>query len=276
MYEEYNTRIIDFGDKVEITKYGKTKVRASRDIEIDDNRRKNDTPEAKEKRVLDQSYRIKRKIKHYCLCNNFDLFFTLTFDDSKVNAKDYQYARKQLTSWLKYQREKYGRFGYIFVPELHPTSGRIHFHGVTTGFSPPLVKARSKKTNRLIKKKGLQIYNAENWKKGFSTVSKIQDSAKAGNYLTKYLTKELMEIPTAYNQAKYFVSQGLNKPDISYDTQSDDEFEQFEPSYVVGELTKDTNEFEANISIYNLEIENGEYVQTSTPETVIKLKESKD
>ena len=34
-----------------------------------------------------------------------------------------------------------------------------------------------------IEKKGLQIYNAETWKNGFSTVSKIQDREKRASNL---------------------------------------------------------------------------------------------
>lgn len=143
-----------FEDKLEIIKYGMSRQRlpASADessnfiniIESDE--------ETKEHRAMEQAFRIKRKIKYYCLSNNFNLFWTLTFDDSRVNALDYQFSRKRLQAWLKYMRETYGRFGYLFIPELHK-SGRIHFHGVTQGFNPPLVEARYPKIIDLLKRK---------------------------------------------------------------------------------------------------------------------------
>ncbi|MGL9972466.1 hypothetical protein IGI80_003401 [Enterococcus sp. DIV1420a] len=203
------------------------------------------------------------------------MFWTLTFDDSKVNAKNYRYSRQKLQAWLKYQREKYGKFGYLFIPELHK-SGRIHFHGMTENFAPPLVEARYPKNKRLIKKNGIQIYNAEAWKNGFSTVSKIESKEKSANYITKYITKELINTPNAYHQPRYFVSRGLKKPEISYAELTNDYFEDFIPSFVVGGLNPENNQFKADVSIYRIDIsENGELLQNSPPETFWKLKQRK-
>ncbi len=274
---EYNSKIIRFDNYLEIIRYGENRIRAPsknnnsnqilKPSEVDE--------EAQKKRTLEQAYRIKRKIKYYCLSNNFDLFWTLTLNDNKVNAKNYEYSRKRLQAWLKYQREKYGKFNYLFIPELHK-SGRIHFHGVTGGLCPLLVEARSSKSNRLIKKSGIQIYNAENWQNGFSTVSKIQSKERAANYITKYITKELIEIPSAFNQPRYFVSRGLKQPEISYDELPDNYFKDFKPSFVVGERNLIDNEFEADVSIYRLDISGvGEIIQNETPETVWKLRKIK-
>ena len=224
---------------------------------------------------MEQAFRIKRKIKYYCQSNDFDLFWTLTLDDTKVNAKDYTYSRKRLQAWLKYQREKYGKFDFLFVPELHK-SGRIHFHGVTGKLSPPLIEARYLKSNRLIQKNGMQIYNAENWENGFSTVSKIQSKEKASSYIAKYITAELIEVPSAFNQPRYFVSRGLKQPEISYEELSDNYFKDFKPSFVVGEKNLLDNEFKADVSIYRIDIsEEGELIQNSPPETVWKLRNTK-
>jgi len=180
-----------------------------------------------------------------------------------------------LQAWLKYQREKYGKFDYLFIPELHK-SGRIHFHGVTGRLTPPLVEARYPKSKRLIKKKGIQIYNAENWQNGYNTVSKIQNKEKSANYITKYITKELIEMPSAFNQARYFVSRGLKQPEISYAEVTDSYFQDFKPSFVVGERNSLKNKFEADISIYRIDIsEDGEMLQNSLLETVWKLKQTK-
>ncbi|KXT62806.1 hypothetical protein LACDD01_00381 [Lactococcus sp. DD01] len=231
--------------------------------------------ERRKQRILEQAYRIKRKIKYYCQANDFDLFWTLTLNDEKVNAKNYEYSRKNLQAWLKYQREKYGKFDFLFLPELHK-SGRIHFHGVTGGLYPPLIESRYPRSNRLIKKSGLQIYNAGNWKNGFSTVSKIQDRKKSANYITKYITKELIEIPSAFHQPRYFVSRGLKQPEISLRLLPDDYFKGFKPSFVAGNRSLASNEFEADVFIYQLDIlEEGELVQDSPPETVWKLRQEK-
>lgn len=269
MSDEYNAKIVGFPDHIEVIKYGKTRRKPGRQI-IRATEPKIRDEDEQELYDYQQAQKIRRKIKYYCQSNDFDLFWTLTFDDNKVDARDYPYAKKRLRAWLKYQREKYGKFQYIFVAELHK-SGRIHFHGLTAGFSPPLTEARSPKTNRLIKKKGLQIYNAETWKNGFSTVSKIQDREKTANYISKYITKELMAIPSGYHQPRYFVSCGLNQPDIEYKTIADKELANFIPTFVAGELDMNTLEFEKTVSIYNLkENDKKELIQDSTPDTVIK------
>lgn len=271
LLEEYNAKIVRYADRVEVIKYGRVK----RKPELPTRRAtepKIREPDEQELYEYQQAQKIRRKIKYYCLSNEFDLFWTLTFDDEKVDARNYPYAKQRLRAWLKYQREIYGKFDYIFVAELHK-SGRIHFHGITFGFNPPLSEARSPKTNRLIKKNGLQIYNAPTWKNGFSTVSKIQDKNKTANYISKYITKDLMAIPSGYHQPRYFVSRGLKKPEISFEMIADEKLEKFTPDFVSGQIDMETLEFEKTVSIYNLhENEQKEMVQENIPETVIKSK----
>lgn len=275
--KKYNSKIIMFEDHIEIIKYGTNRITVPSDKNDRNIKAHNDSDdeERQKRRALEQAFRIKRKIKYYCQSNDFDLFWTLTLDDTKVNAKDYTYSRKRLQAWLKYQREKYGKFDFLFVPELHK-SGRIHFHGVTGKLSPPLIEARYLKSNRLIQKNGMQIYNAENWENGFSTVSKIQSKEKASSYIAKYITAELIEVPSAFNQPRYFVSRGLKQPEISYEELSDNYFKDFKPSFVVGEKNLLDNEFKADVSIYRIDIsEEGELIQNSPPETVWKLRNTK-
>ena len=275
--KKYNSKIIMFEDHIEIIKYGTNRITVPSDKNDRNIKAHNDSDdeERQKRRALEQAFRIKRKIKYYCQSNDFDLFWTLTLDDTKVNAKDYTYSRKRLQAWLKYQREKYGKFDFLFVPELHK-SGRIHFHGVTGKLSPPLIEARYLKSNRLIQKNGMQIYNAENWENGFSTVSKIQSKEKASSYIAKYITAELIEVPGAFNQPRYFVSRGLKQPEISYEELSDNYFKDFKPSFVVGEKNLLDNEFKADVSIYRIDIsEEGELIQNSPPETVWKLRNTK-
>jgi len=274
MLKQYNAKVIRFENHLEIIRYGCSRIRTashqlSEGIQIYEDNRDNDE---RKQRVIEQVFRIKRKIKYYCLSNDFDLFWTLTLDDTKVDSKDYVYSRKRLQAWLKYQREKYGKFDYIFVPELHK-SGRIHFHGVTGRLMPQLVEARSPNSNRLIKKSGIQIYNAENWQNGYSTVSEIQSKERTSSYISKYITKELVETPSAFHQPRYFVSRGLKQPTISYNQLSDVELEKFIPSFVVGKKNATTNQFEADVSIYQIDIlENGKMIQHIPPETIWKFK----
>lgn len=270
MTSEYNLKVVNFGDHVEVIKYGHLKQRVAGNNRLANHERKIRTEEEQDKYNFQQAKKIQRRIRYYCECNDFDLFWTLTFDDEKVNARDYEYAKKKLRAWLKYQREKYGKFDYIFIPELHK-SGRIHFHGITFGFSPLLIEARNPKTDKLIKKNGLQIYNAETWKDGFSTVSKIDSKAKTANYISKYITKDLIAIPSAYKQPKYFVSRGLKKPEIEFKQTDGDELQMFIPNFIVGSLYIEDQKFEKDVLLYQLELDDeNNYFQKNKPETVVK------
>jgi hypothetical protein len=267
---EYNLKVVNFGDHVEVIKYGHLKQRVAGNNRLANHERKIRTEEEQDKYNFQQAKKIQRRIRYYCECNDFDLFWTLTFDDEKVNARDYEYAKKKLRAWLKYQREKYGKFDYIFIPELHK-SGRIHFHGITFGFSPLLIEARNPKTDKLIKKNGLQIYNAETWKDGFSTVSKIDSKAKTANYISKYITKDLIAIPSAYKQPKYFVSRGLKKPEIEFKQTDGDELQMFIPNFIVGSLYIEDQKFEKDVLLYQLELDDeNNFFQKNKPETVVR------
>ena len=267
---ENNLKVVNFGDHVEVIKYGHLKQRVAGNNRLANHERKIRTEEEQDKYNFQQAKKIQRRIRYYCECNDFDLFWTLTFDDEKVNARDYEYAKKKLRAWLKYQREKYGKFDYIFIPELHK-SGRIHFHGITFGFSPLLIEARNPKTDKLIKKNGLQIYNAETWKDGFSTVSKIDSKAKTANYISKYITKDLIAIPSAYKQPKYFVSRGLKKPEIEFKQTDGDELQMFIPNFIVGSLYIEDQKFEKDVLLYQLELDDeNNFFQKNKPETVVR------
>lgn len=154
--------------------------------------------------------RTKRQVQDYCLSNDFDMYWTLTF---ATEREDDLRAFKRLSNWLDYMKDKYGLFDYIFIPERHK-DGCIHFHGVTGGFRGEMVKAR--KNGRLIYHKGLQVYNCSNWKHGFSEVTYIKDIKKTASYITKYITKSLMQEIVGKGKKKYWSSQGLRKPVENY------------------------------------------------------------
>lgn len=248
----YNAKVIKFDNYIEIVRYHHGNIRFHEQSDTV----KGSELDSKEKKIkvrYQSAQRAKRKIRYYILANDFNLFWTLTFDDKKVNAKNYEYAIKSLKAWLKYMREKFGKFDFIFVPELHK-SGRIHFHGLTREFAPPLTRALNPKTGRLIKEKGRQIYNAPVWNKGFSTVSYIHSKKKTASYITKYISKALIESPIGFHQPKYFPSRGLKLPSISYEDLPDEYFATFKPSLVVGEQVP-LEPVSPSLSIYNLDID---------------------
>lgn len=149
--------------------------------------------------------RTRNQVKDYVLSNEFDMFWTLTFNNKRESDK---VCFDRMSNWLKYMKKKYGLFDYIFIPERHE-DGCIHFHGVTGAFKGVMVDSG-------VKLKGQIIYNCNEWNYGFSTVSIIRDKKRAASYITKYITKELSQDVVGKGKKKYWSSRGLRKPVETY------------------------------------------------------------
>lgn len=150
-------------------------------------------------------WKIKTKIKDYILCNDFDYFWTLTFDSDRYN---YTVAFEKMGKWLEKMRKKYGKFNYIMIPELHK-DGAIHFHGVTGGLNAVVRDSG-------VKHKGVKVYNCTDWQHGFTTLTRVRSKEKTATYVTKYVTKEMQNSIVGKGKKKYWLSQGLRKPDITF------------------------------------------------------------
>lgn len=150
-------------------------------------------------------WKIKTKIKDYVLCNDFDCFWTLTFETDRYN---YDLAFEKMSKWLAKMRRKYGKFRYIIIPELHK-DGAIHFHGVTGGFKGTL-------TYSGVKHKKAKVYNSSDWEYGFTTITKMRNKEKCASYVTKYFTKDMQNSIVGKGKKKYWLSLGLDLPVVSY------------------------------------------------------------
>lgn len=146
--------------------------------------------------------------------DKFDYFITLTFDDRIVGEYSHDKAIECLTNWLNNQRHQNKGMFYILVPEFHK-SGRLHFHGLV-GNVPnwKFSKAINSKTGKPMKVNNTQIYNLDNYNLGFTTISKIKDKEKVVSYISKYATKELIDLKC---KKRYWASRNLDKPTIEYD-----------------------------------------------------------
>lgn len=90
--ELYNTKIIQYNPNTfEVIYYRKPKFRRLGET---DTTVSNTSKNPSEKELYQQANRIKRRIRHYMLCNDFDLFWTLTFNDEKINSHDYLIIKK--------------------------------------------------------------------------------------------------------------------------------------------------------------------------------------
>lgn len=150
--------------------------------------------------------RAKKRVRDYVKCNQFTHFVTLTF---KPEFDTDKLRLNKLQNWLKYNRKKYGNFGYVLVPERH-ANGMIHFHGVIDLECFNLLAAENSKG--AIEFKGEPVYNISEWSKtGFSTATEIRNRNKVANYITKYMSKDF-DTTVGKHKKKYWCSKGLNKP----------------------------------------------------------------
>lgn len=262
-YETYNTKVTNFGTYREITHFHTSQVRKAKSDEHRGGRNKNSviSDEAQEERTKAQHYKIKRKIRHYILANDFQFFVTFTIDPQKGNSLDYDTAKSILLKWCETQRKMKGKFDYIFIPEFHK-SGRVHFHGVLGNCNFELIEAVNPKTGKVLKRNGRQVYNLPVWKYGFTDVEIIEDKERTSSYMTKYVTKELMSNKEMFGKKRYFPSRGLKVPEITFENRASDEFEDFTPNY--GLISKNyTGEKVIDKAIYKLSVdsETGEIVQ---------------
>lgn len=163
------------------------------------------TPEEKEFDKQRNLWKVKTKIKDYCLSNQFTFFWNITFATDRY---DYAEAFDRMGRWLRKMRDKYGKFDYIFIPETHK-DGAIHFHGVTGGFGGRIVDSGRKR-------KGVKLFNCPEWEYGFTELTAIRSREKCASYITKYVTKEMQNSIVGKGKKKYWCSRGLRLPAVTY------------------------------------------------------------
>lgn len=131
----------------------------------------------------DNISRARRKVFDIAKCNNFDLFVTLTLDQTKIDRFSVSDIKKAVRKWLNNMSQRYN-IKYLIVPEYHK-NGAIHFHALITKENIKLVDSGHKDEKNHI------IYNLPQWKYGFSSAIFIYgDSDGACKYISKYITKE--------------------------------------------------------------------------------------
>lgn len=127
-------------------------------------------------------------------------FLTFTFSPDVVDRYDYSAVSSLMQLWLNNMRKQSPDMRYILVPELHK-DGAFHFHGLISGCS----SLRLQRHNR-------KIFNVLSFPYGFSTASRVESSERASNYITKYITKELVAV--TFGKKRYWRSRNIKRPDV--------------------------------------------------------------
>lgn len=280
-YGEYNRRTTDYGNgRIEVTVYHAPRLRCTESDRAPSGMGAETTDREQEERTRRQIYAIRRKIKGYALSNDFQWFVTLTFDPEKIDSFNYETAKNTLLKWCRKMRDECRKldeckqFDYLMIPELHK-SGAVHFHGLLGDIPASFEEAVNPKTGTPLVRHGRQVYNLTKWKYGFSDCEKIESPEKAASYITKYVTSALLTDKQMYQKKRYFNSQGLAKPVVSFGMSDNADLDGFTPNFGVVE-TDENGANHLNIGIYNLakNQETGTLSQTDDSYLIIAKKTS--
>lgn len=167
-------------------------------------RRKN--PEISDASII----RTKTMLSDLCICNNFELFCTFTFDPKRFDSSSIGSVKRYINTWCHNAKSRHSKqLEYLIVPERHK-SGAFHLHALIKGYNGRLRDSGHTQGGRT-------IYNIPNWSFGFSTAVKIDNQEAVSYYIRKYITKDMVLFP---GKKRYFCSQGLIRPEkrtnISY------------------------------------------------------------
>lgn len=164
---------------------------------------------AEEKKKLDnlsRSFRRSRSALYmYARQCNWEYFITLTYSPDKIeNRYDYSLCMKKVHNWIDHcKRRKAKELLYLLVPEQHK-DGAWHIHGLLCNTTGLTFTDSGKRYD------GKIVYNLDDWKLGFSTATKVTDTYKVSNYITKYIIKDLCAVTPG--KQRYFVSKSIHKP----------------------------------------------------------------
>ena len=175
--------------------------------------------------------------------NDFDWFWTLTFNKEKIDRSDDRQVFDCYERYVDNIKTKYPSFEYMCFPERHK-DGTIHFHLLTAGLTAVQMglvnsgkvcchwakkknkygiledmaycsKSHYEKTKHLHELKdtdGEPIFNVTTFAYGFTTVSRIVSRERCNSYVKKYVQKALGS--TEVFKKRFYYSSNLKRPAI--------------------------------------------------------------
>lgn len=143
--------------------------------------------------------RTRAKVLDYARCNEWEWFVTFTFSHHKVNRYDYDECTKKLGKWLNNLRRSSPTLTYLVVPERHK-DGAYHFHGLFSGISEKQIVWTGKYVVKRVRgprsrflRTSDKIYKIGSYKLGWMTATRVRDNERVTSYITKYITKDMLE-----------------------------------------------------------------------------------
>lgn len=163
--------------------------------------------------------RTRQRVLMYAKSCDWEWFLTFTLSPDCIDRYDYAECSKVMRQWLNNQKKRFAPdLKYIVVPEQHK-DGAWHFHALLADVGT-MVFADSG-----IVQKGRKVYNMSKWSYGFTTATQVADVGKTASYVSKYISKDLMDFLP--HKQKYYVSQNIPEPQVSCFCLSQDEVETY-------------------------------------------------
>lgn len=218
----YNCRLYDYAVGQHVTFYTKT-INTGTENQMNENFTKTyqneNRTEEQEKHSINVSYnRTKQKIYNLARSNKWEWFITITFDRTQTDASDYEQITEKLQNFLENLRKrKCPDLIYLIVPELHKDGTNYHFHGLLANCGNMRFSYSGKSD-----KKGNMIFNMPDWSFGWTTATRVADTARVSHYITKYITK--ISTRMLKNKKRYYASRNINKVEPEYFTMTEEDF----------------------------------------------------
>lgn len=159
----------------------------------------------KEHSLYSSLNRTRSALYMYARQCNWEYFITLTYSPDKIESRyDFSLCMKKAHKWIDNCKQRKAKdLLYLLVPEQHK-DGAWHIHGLLCNTTGLTFTDSGKRFD------GKIVYNLDDWKLGFSTATKVTDTYKVSNYITKYITKDLCAVTPG--KQRYFVSKAIPKP----------------------------------------------------------------
>lgn len=154
--------------------------------------------------------RAKNMVRELALCNRWEYFVTLTFDDrwDRYSLKD---RLKEFLQWIQNCNKSGASIRYLLVPEFHQ-DGAVHFHALMSGIEPsPRPFNWPESVNRKEDGSYYDIWKDYSDRYGYSAVEPVNDPVAVGFYVSKYITKSLAESSEFVGVHTYYRSRGLQR-----------------------------------------------------------------
>lgn len=175
-------------------------------------------------------YRAIRAIRDYGLSNTWDYMVTFTLSqqcldritvtDPKtkepipLSRSNYDTVMRAISRHIANLRVKYGGVDikYLLIPELHADQYNYHFHGLMSGIPPDVLTDH---WDENLRSRGYLNWKDFERKFGRCSLGEIRNTEAAVFYCLKYINKDLAAHSLNDGTHLYYLSKGLNKPDIS-------------------------------------------------------------